>query len=81
MQQQQMHKAASVAVRLLIDGDDEPAHDFAKTASQVAQEVLALGIAAYQGKHLYTVKATGMRVLEGSDGEDLFGEEQFDEHS
>jgi hypothetical protein len=41
--------------------------------------VLALGIAAYQDKHLYQVKATGMKVLEGSDGEDLFGEEQFDE--
>jgi hypothetical protein len=78
---QQMHKAASVAVRLLIDGDDEPAHDFAQTASQVAQEVLALGIAAYQRKHPYKVKSTGMKVLEGSDGEDLFGEEQYDEQN
>jgi hypothetical protein len=70
-----MHKAASVAVRLLIDGEDEPAHDFTQTASEVAREVLALGLAAYHGKHPYAVKVTGMRVLEGSDGEDLFGEE------
>ena len=76
---QLMHKSASVAVRLRVDGDDDPAHDFSKTASEVAQEVLTLGIAAYQAKQPQKIRVTGMKPLEGSDGEDLFGEEQFDE--
>jgi hypothetical protein len=79
---QKMHKAASIAVRLLIQGEDEPAHDFTQTASAVTKEVLELGLAAFHARHAQhpgTIKVTGLVALEGSDGEDLFGEEHYDQ--
>jgi len=41
-----MHKGAVVAVTLLVEGEDAPAHDFAATAIAAARAVVAAGIAA-----------------------------------
>jgi len=65
-----MHKGATVAVRLVIEGEDEPAHDYAHLAAEVARRVIALGIEAYQQEGPFQVMLTGVKVLEGSEGEE-----------
>ena len=41
-----IHKGAYVDVRLYLEGDEPPAHDFAQTARDAAARVLAAGIVA-----------------------------------
>lgn len=41
-----MHKGANVVVRLFVEGEDAPAHDFAQTAIAAARAVLAAGAGA-----------------------------------
>ena len=41
-----MHKGAYVVVRLFVEGEDAPAHDFAQTAVDAARAVVTAGIAA-----------------------------------
>jgi hypothetical protein len=65
-----MLKAAAVAVRLYIEGEDEPAHDYAQLATEIARRVIALGVAAYQQEGPFSVQLTGVKVLEGSAGEE-----------
>ena len=65
-----MHKGAAVEVRLYIEGEDEPAHDFAQLATQIARQVVDLGIDAYKKNGVLQVTLTSAKVLEGSDGEE-----------
>ncbi|HEX6777214.1 MAG TPA: hypothetical protein VF099_03380 [Ktedonobacterales bacterium] len=65
-----MHKGATVEVRLYIEGEDEPAHDFAQLATQIARQVVDLGIDAYKKNGALQVTLTSAKVLEGSDGEE-----------
>ena len=65
-----MQKAADVAVRLTIEGEDEPAHDYAQLAQEIARRVIELGVAAYQKEGPFSVQLTSMKVLEGSAGEE-----------
>lgn len=69
-----MRKGAAVEVRLYIEGEDEPAHDFAQLATQIARQVIALGIDAYKKNGAFQVTLTSANVLEGSDGEEKTGE-------
>lgn len=67
-----MLKGANIAVRLYIEGYDEPADDYAKLATEIAQHVLQLGIAAYrQEGSQFSVQVQSVKVLEGSDEEEL----------
>jgi len=68
-----MQKAADVAVRLTIEGEDEPAHDYAQLATEIARRVIELGVAAYQKEGPFSVQLTSMKVLEGSAGEEEAG--------
>ena len=65
-----MQKAADVAVRLTIEGEDEPAHNYAQLATEIARRVIELGVAAYQKEGPFSVQLTSMKVLEGSAGEE-----------
>ncbi len=65
-----MHKGAAVAVRLFIEGEDEPAHDYAQLATEIARRVVELGMAAYQQEGPFQVRLTSAKVLEGSEGEE-----------
>jgi hypothetical protein len=38
-----MRKAISLDVRLWIEGDDEPAHDFARSTTQAVRDILEAG--------------------------------------
>ena len=42
-----MKKAIMLEVRLWIEGDDEPAHDFAASTSAAIREVIAAGSTAH----------------------------------
>lgn len=68
-----MRKGATVEVRLYIEGEDEPAHDFAQLATQIARQVIALGIDAYKKSGAFQVTLTSANVLEGSAGEETDG--------
>jgi hypothetical protein len=65
-----MHKSAEVSVRLTIDGEDEPAHDYAALATEIARRVVELGVAAYQQEGPFRVQLDKVHVLEGSAGEE-----------
>jgi hypothetical protein len=42
-----MKKAISLHVRLWIEGEDEPAHDFAQSTTQAVRDILEAGRAKY----------------------------------
>jgi hypothetical protein len=65
-----MHKSADVALRLTIDGEDEPAHDYAALVTEIARRVVELGVAAYQHEAPFRVQLAAVKVLEGSAGEE-----------
>jgi hypothetical protein len=65
-----MHKSADVTVRLTIDGEDEPAHDYAALATAIARRVIQLGIAGYQQEGPFHIQLANVQVLEGSAGEE-----------
>jgi hypothetical protein len=44
-----MKKSISIDVRLSIEGEDEPAHDFAQSTTQAVREILETGAAKYPG--------------------------------
>lgn len=44
-----MRKAISLDVRLWIEGDDEPAHDFAQSTIQAVREMIQSGAAKFPG--------------------------------
>lgn len=43
-----MRKAISLVVQLWIEGEDEPAHDFAQTAIQAVRDMLDAGAVKHQ---------------------------------
>ena len=43
---QTMHKGAYVVVRLFVEGEDAPAHDFARAAVEAARAIVERGVAA-----------------------------------
>jgi len=42
-----MKKAISLDVRLWIEGDDDPAHDFAQSTTQAVRDIIEAGAANY----------------------------------
>ena len=44
-----MRKAIALDVRLWIEGEDEPAHDFAQSTTQAVRAILEAGAAKYPG--------------------------------
>src|SRR5205085_12572543 len=46
---QSMRKAISLSIQLWIEGEDEPAHDFAQSTSQTVREIIETGAAKYPG--------------------------------
>lgn len=44
-----MRKAISIDVRLWIEGEDEPAHDFAQSTTQTVREIIETGASKYPG--------------------------------
>lgn len=44
-----MRKAISLDVRLWIEGDDEPAHDFAQATTAAVRDLIEKGAAQYPG--------------------------------
>ena len=44
-----MRKAISLDVRLWIEGEDEPAHDFAQSTTQAVREIIEAGAAKCPG--------------------------------
>ena len=44
-----MKKAISLDVRLYIEGEDEPAHDFAQSTTQAVRDIIETGGAKYPG--------------------------------
>jgi hypothetical protein len=42
-----MKKAISLDVRLWIEADDEPAHDFAQSTTQAVRDIIETGSAKY----------------------------------
>ena len=43
----QMKKAISLDVRLWIEGEDEPAHDFSQSTTQAVRDIIEAGAAKY----------------------------------
>jgi len=44
-----MKKAISLDVRLYIEGEDEPAHDFAESTTKAVRDLIEAGVAKYPG--------------------------------
>jgi len=44
-----MRKAISLDVRLWIEGEDEPTHDFAQSTTEAVREIIDVGAAKYPG--------------------------------
>ena len=44
-----MHKGIRIYVKLWIEGEDEPAHNFAEYTIEAVQEMLAAGQSVYPG--------------------------------
>jgi len=44
-----MKKAITLNVALWIEGEDEPAHDFAKSTSDAVRDIIESGTARYPG--------------------------------
>jgi hypothetical protein len=57
-----MHKAINLKVKLYIEGEDEPAGDFAKLTMRAVRDIIAAG----QAKHP-KLKVTIKRVAEDAD--------------
>ncbi len=53
-----MHKGLRLSLKLWVEGEDEPAHDFAKYAVQAIQQMLAAG------KPLYPQLQVDIRSIE-----------------
>ena len=54
----QMKKAISLDVRLWIESEDEPAHDFAESTLQAVREIIEAGAANYPA---LTIKIRSMK--------------------
>ena len=59
-----MHKSSRLTVNLVVEGEDEPAHDFAQSSIQAVQDILTAG----RWRHP-TLKLTVKKIAENT-GED-----------
>ncbi|HZB95175.1 MAG TPA: hypothetical protein VE268_04365 [Herpetosiphonaceae bacterium] len=60
-----MRKAIQLKVKLWIEGEDEPAHDFAKYTSEAVQDMISAG--RWRHPHL---RVTIKKIAEDEDEED-----------
>ena len=60
-----MRKAISLKVSLWIEGDDEPAHDFAASTKQAVQEIIQAGLSKHPELKV-TIKSVGERGVDDS---------------
>ena len=60
-----MRKAIQLKVKLSIEGEDEPAHDFAKYTSEAVQDMISAG--RWRHPHL---RVTIKKIAEDEDEED-----------
>ena len=60
-----MRKAISLKVSLWIEGDDEPAHDFAASTKQAVQEIIQAGLSKHP-ELTVTIKSVGERGVDDS---------------
>jgi hypothetical protein len=63
-----MRKGIAFQLKVYIEGDDEPANDFAKVGQDLLAKVLDAGIKSTAGPYKVTVQK--MEPLEGSDDSD-----------
>ena len=59
-----MRKAISLQVKLWIEGEDEPAHNFAEGAKKAVQEIIAAGSSSHPELKV-TIKSIGERSRTG----------------
>ena len=60
-----MRKAISLKVSLWIEGEDEPAHDFAASTKQAVQEIIQAGLPKHPELKV-TIRAIGERGVDDS---------------
>ena len=60
-----MRKAISLKVSLWIEGEDEPAHDFAASTKQAVQEIIQAGLSKHPELKV-TIKSVGERGVDDS---------------
>ena len=65
-----MRKAIQLVVTLWIEGEDEPAHDFAASTTRAVRDIIAAG----RGQHP-ELKVTVKRVVEHNDDDDSRGDD------
>ena len=53
-----MKKAISLDIRLYIEGEDEPAHDFAESTTQAVRDIIEAGSGKHPG---LTIKIRSIR--------------------
>lgn len=63
-----MRKGILLQVKVYIEGEDEPAHDFSKLGQDLLAKVLDAGIKSAAGPYKITVQK--IEALEGSDDSD-----------
>jgi hypothetical protein len=69
-----MRKAIQLKVKVWIEGEDEPAHDFAKYTSEAVQDMLSAG--RWRHPHLrVTIKKVAEDEDEDEDEDESSGEE------
>ena len=61
-----MRKAISLKVSLWIEGEDEPAHNFAESTKQAVKDIIAAGSSSHPELKV-TVKSVGERSSSGAD--------------
>lgn len=60
-----MRKAISLKVSLWIEGEDEPAHDFAASTKQAVEEIIRAGLSKHPELKV-TIKSVGERGVDDS---------------
>ena len=60
-----MRKAISLKVSLWIEGEDEPAHDFAASTKQAVEEIIQAGLSKHPELKV-TIKSVGERGVDDS---------------
>jgi len=63
-----MKKGVTLRVQVYVEGEDEPANDFAKVGTDVITQVIGAGVKGYNGP--YTIAVQKVEALEGSDDSD-----------
>ena len=64
-----MRKAINLTVKLWIEGDDEPAHNFAQSTKQAVREIIASGLKAHPELQV-TIKGITERGSGDNDSDD-----------